>query len=200
MPRASETTRAPRGGPGLGLAVLAVVVVLNGCSTEQSIPPAITVNIFISPSGEPFRGRANDPYPEDVWFARVDANHDGALSQDEFVNDAIQFFHKLDLNGDGFIDGAELSAYEQRVAPEILPRVIGLTARDLPPLPATDAIERDDQARQQAIQAERDAKEDAAPRLPWRHARPGWPVASPGRPARWHRSRAGEAGHARSGR
>ncbi len=131
-----------------GFAVLSGLgALLCACATPQADVPRGTINVFISPSGEPFRGGAHDPYPVDVWFARADADHDGALSRAEFVADAIAFFHKLDLNGDGVIDGAELSAYEQDTAPEILPRVVGLTARDMPPLPANNQSEREEQAR-----------------------------------------------------
>ena len=96
------------------------------------------INVFISPMGEPFRGGARDAYPLDRWFARADANHDGALDWDEFKADATAFFDRLDTNHDGVLSGAEVSAYEQDVAPEILPRVSRLTAKDIPSLPSDD--------------------------------------------------------------
>jgi len=102
----------------------------------------VRINIFISPSGEPFRAPPGQPYPVEAWFNRADANHDGAITQDEFVADATAFFHKLDANGDGVIDGFEIDAYEQKLAPEILPRVAGLTARDMPPLPSSNPDEQ----------------------------------------------------------
>jgi hypothetical protein len=116
-------------------------------------------NVFISPSGEPFRAAKDAPYPVDVWFARADTDHDGALSEAEFVADSVGFFHKIDLNGDGVVDGGEVSAYEQKTAPEILPHVIGLTARDIPPLPkprtydggdASESQQEDEQPRRRA--------------------------------------------------
>jgi len=109
-----------------GRAWLGACLLLFACATQPDVPRG-SINIFFSPSGEPFRGEPSDPYPKDVWFNRADTNHDGALSEDEFVADAVSFFHKLDLNGDGVIDGAELSAYEQKTAPEILPRVVGIS-------------------------------------------------------------------------
>jgi hypothetical protein len=127
---------------------------LCACATPQADVPRGAINVFFSPSGEPFRGGPHDPYPVDVWFARADANHDGALSEAEFVADAVGFFHKLDLNGDGVVDGAEVSAYEQNTAPEILPRVVGLTARDIPPLPTTNEAERQEQTRARGEQDE----------------------------------------------
>jgi hypothetical protein len=71
--------------------------------------------LFISPSGEPFRG--GDGLA--VWFAQADTDHDGSISRAEFEADAERFFHRLDANGDGVIDGFEINAYEQTIAPEI---------------------------------------------------------------------------------
>jgi len=96
------------------------------------------INVFISPMGEPFRGGEKDAYPLDSWFVRADTDHDGALSWDEFKADAAAFFKRLDVNGDDVLDGAEVSAYEQDVAPEILPRVSRLSAKDIAPLPSDD--------------------------------------------------------------
>ena len=121
---------------------LAACVLLAACAGGQpGEEPAVRgrVNVFISPMGEPFRGGDADAYPMDRWFARADADHDGALSWDEFKADAESFLKRLDRNGDGVLDGAEVSAYEQDVAPEILPRVARLTARDIPKLPSADA-------------------------------------------------------------
>jgi hypothetical protein len=71
--------------------------------------------VFISPSGEPFRG--GDGLA--AWFAQADADHDGAITAAEFQADAERFFQRLDANHDGVVDGLELSAYEQSIAPEI---------------------------------------------------------------------------------
>lgn len=119
------------------LLILAACACLGACSSSSAPveEPAVTsgrVNVFISPMGEPFRSSAGQPYPLDVWFDRADTNHDGALSLQEFQADAVAFFQRLDLNHDGVIDGAELSAYEQTVAPEILPSIARLSAKDLP--------------------------------------------------------------------
>lgn len=73
------------------------------------------LRLFISPSGEPFRqgdGAA-------AWFAQADADHDGALTPQEFRNDALRFFKILDQNADGAIDGFETARYENELAPEI---------------------------------------------------------------------------------
>jgi hypothetical protein len=81
---------------------------------------AALTQLFISPCGEPFRAKAGDPYPVVVWFNRADTDHDGQLDRAEFVADAMQFFQKLDANGDGVVDSRELYYYEHITAPEIM--------------------------------------------------------------------------------
>ncbi len=76
--------------------------------------------LFISPAGEPFRAAPGAPYPVVDWFNGADTNHDGALSRDEFVADAVRFFNLLDADHNGVIDGFEISYYENRIAPEII--------------------------------------------------------------------------------
>lgn len=76
--------------------------------------------LFISPAGEPFRAPPGQPYPVAAWFAGADSNHDGALSREEFVTDSLRFFAVVDADHDGVIDGFEVSAYETRIAPEIV--------------------------------------------------------------------------------
>ena len=119
----------------------AACVLLGACANSEpaeEAPVLGKINVFISPMGEPFRAGAMDPYPMERWFARADANHDGALDWPEFRADADSFFRQLDRNHDGVIDGAEVTAYEQEVAPEILPRVARLTSKDIPPLPSNN--------------------------------------------------------------
>jgi hypothetical protein len=77
-------------------------------------------SLFISPAGEPFRAEAGAPYPVAAWFVGADADHDGALTRDEFVADALRFFDRIDVDHSGVVDGFEVSAYETQVAPEIL--------------------------------------------------------------------------------
>jgi len=93
---ASEPRRAHRGGPA-------------GAEAR------LRRGLFVSPSGEPFRGTDG----LGAWFAGADADHDGSLTAAEFQADAERFFRRLDVNGDGVIDGFEMQAYEQSVAPEI---------------------------------------------------------------------------------
>lgn len=74
--------------------------------------------IFLSPMGEPFRAEAGQPYPSATWFAGADKKHDGAISRDEFVADALRFFERIDIDHDGRLTPAEVGAYETNVAPE----------------------------------------------------------------------------------
>jgi len=112
------------------LALLALLTTaLAGCASEgprgggrhgprgegfRAGPPA-RPKLFISPSGEPFRGDNGLA----AWFAKADTDHDGALSEAEFAADAQRFFKTLDRNGDGKLDGFEIQAYEHDIVPEI---------------------------------------------------------------------------------
>lgn len=76
--------------------------------------------LFISPAGEPFRAPGEVPYPVATWFAGADADHDGALTRDEFIADSLRFFAVVDGDHNGVVDGFEVSTYETRIAPEII--------------------------------------------------------------------------------
>lgn len=84
-------------------------------AAQPGPPPEEMGRLFISPAGEPFRGGGG----LEAWFARADADHDGALTLAEFRADAMTFFKVLDANPDGKIDGFENQAYETKIAPEI---------------------------------------------------------------------------------
>ena len=118
----------------------ALVLGLAACASEprregrrdHGGPPAreaaMRRGLFISPSGEPFRGA--DGFAR--WFAQADADHDRALTAAEFQADAERFFRRLDVDGDGVIDGFEMQAYEQTIAPEVASLAIegGFGVRD----------------------------------------------------------------------
>lgn len=83
--------------------------------------------LFISPCGEPYRGRPGDPYPVALWFKMADLNHDGVIDRAEFRADHAGFFDALDGDGNGVLEGPELSFYEKQVVPDILgPDRVGL--------------------------------------------------------------------------
>ena len=73
------------------------------------------VHLFISPSGEPFRGE--DGFSR--WFDQADSNHDGSIDLAEFRADAQHSFKVVDTNGDGVISGLELQHYEHDLVPEV---------------------------------------------------------------------------------
>lgn len=100
--------------PALVLALLA--------AAPASSPITVTGHAwapFISPMGEPFRARTRTDDTLALWFARADANRDGAITSDEMQADGARFFATLDTNSDGEIDPEELVHYEWEVAPDI---------------------------------------------------------------------------------
>ena len=78
--------------------------------------------LFISPCGEPYRGRPGDPYPIVLWFKQADLNHDGKIDLTEFRADHAGFFDALDSDGNGVIESAEISFYENRFLPDVYRR------------------------------------------------------------------------------
>jgi hypothetical protein len=113
--------------PSLTLLALAAVALNAACAGDpEGRPrrdPHKDATLFISPAGKPFHADPGQPYPVRAWFAEADRNHDGRITREEFRADFEAFFNRLDTNHDGFIDGLETAAYEETVAPEILPRL-----------------------------------------------------------------------------
>ncbi|WP_369059467.1 hypothetical protein ABOZ73_17955 [Caulobacter sp. 73W] len=106
----------------LPLAAIAAVAHAQPPERPRDGPPrGPRQQVFISPSGEPFRAAPDAPYPVAAWFARADADKDGKLDRKEFVADALTFFEVLDTDEDGVISSFENTAYENKIAPEILP-------------------------------------------------------------------------------
>jgi hypothetical protein len=108
--------------PAIATLVLALFAAASATADDgpgryPALPPVAT--LFISPSGQPFRAGPGEPYPVGQWFAQADKNKDGHLDRAEFRADAEAFFHILDENHDGVIDGFEVQDYEQKTAPEI---------------------------------------------------------------------------------
>jgi hypothetical protein len=105
--------------------------------------------LFISPCGEPYRGRPGDPYPVVLWFKQADLNHDGAIDLAEFRADHAGFFDALDADGNGVLDGTEVAFYANRVVPDVLgplrqgalspdPRLILVQGQGPPGVPGED--------------------------------------------------------------
>lgn len=87
----------------------------KGWAAQPPKAPAV----FVSPFGELFHPSAQAPDAFGIWFARVDANHDGRIDRVEFRADAEQYFKRLDTDGNGVIDGFEIAAYEKSVATDL---------------------------------------------------------------------------------
>ena len=102
------------------LLIAAGAALLTVAAQAQDAHAPGSVNLFISPCGEPFTADRKDAYPIVKWFNGADANHDGKLDIDEMRNDAARFFKVLDLNGDGVIESQEVTYYEYKIVPEIL--------------------------------------------------------------------------------
>lgn len=76
--------------------------------------------LFISPCGEPYRGKPGDPYPVALWFKQADLDHNGEISKAEFRTDHQGFFEALDSDDNGYLDGPEVKFYETQVVPDVL--------------------------------------------------------------------------------
>ena len=110
------------------LAACSLAVLLAACATpdgpsggpgDHRAPPP-QASLFISPMGQPFHAAPGEPYPVAKWFAQANKAGDGKLTRAEFRADAEAFFHILDENHDGIVDGFEVNDYEQTVVPEIM--------------------------------------------------------------------------------
>lgn len=109
---------------------LSVLLVLTAVAPAAAQPrrgppppeagPGGHASLFISPCGEPFRAGPGEAYPVGTWFAGADADKDGALTRTEFRADAARFFKVLDEDGDGVVQGPEVTRYERELVPEIL--------------------------------------------------------------------------------
>jgi hypothetical protein len=102
------------------LALLACAAAFGWTAGAAAQDAAGPPNLFISPSGKPFRADPGKPYPVADWFNAADKDHDGKLTKAEFRADADAFFHELDINKDGVIDSREVAYYEKITAPEIV--------------------------------------------------------------------------------
>jgi hypothetical protein len=111
----------------MALALILSAAARPGAAQQGPSGPAAAgfTQLFISPCGEPYRGRPGEPYPVVLWFRQADLNHDGVVDKAEFRADHAGFFDSLDADGDGYLDGPEVAFYEHRVVPDILGPELG---------------------------------------------------------------------------
>src|ERR1700722_6318414 len=97
--------------------VLLILAALSACSLFGSHTQDTdrTSAVLFSPNGEPLSGGplGHPPCAEAIgrWFDRVDTNHDGAISLEEYLADACRQFAAMDLDHEGVVTPAELSQY-----------------------------------------------------------------------------------------
>lgn len=92
---------------------------INGNDPRAGPLAAGFTQLFISPCGEPFRGKPGDPYPVALWFKNADTNHDGVLTLEEFRADHAGFFYALDNDDAGYLDGGKIAFYERRLLADV---------------------------------------------------------------------------------
>ena len=99
---------------------LAAILPILAAAAQADEPVTVTAYPwapFISPMGEPFRGRSDETFAR--WFHQADGNRDGNLTPDEMRADAERFFAVLDTDRDGRIGSEERMAYEATITPEV---------------------------------------------------------------------------------
>ena len=100
--------------------LLSAILPILAAAAQADEPVTVTAYPwapFISPMGEPFRGRSDETFAR--WFHQADGNRDGNLTPDEMRADAERFFAVLDTDRDGRIGSEERMAYEATITPEV---------------------------------------------------------------------------------
>jgi EF hand/EF-hand domain pair len=104
---------------------LSLAALAEGVAADRSVAQGQTrvaggfTQLFVSPCGEPYRGKPGDPYPVALWFKQADLNHDGVITRDEFRADHKGFFEALDYDDAGYLDGPKIAFYESKVLPDL---------------------------------------------------------------------------------
>jgi len=91
---------------------IALVLIASVSCVAAAAPGSAKGASYMSLMGEMFRPDQAGQDPFDQWFKLADTDGDGTISRVEFRADAQAFFESLDPNGDKFIDGQEMAAYE----------------------------------------------------------------------------------------
>ncbi len=100
----------------------ALAAAAGGAATSATAGPP---QLFVSPTGEPFRAAEGAAAPLETWFAQADADRDGAIGWLEFEADFTRYFGLLDSDRDREIGPAEVARYETEILPEMAQRGYG---------------------------------------------------------------------------
>ena len=103
---------------GLLHLLLALPVVAGAAPPSDGGSAKPWTQLFVAPSGEPFRAGPGEPYPVATWFAAADTNRDGKLTESEFMTDVMRFYDSLDGNHDQQLSAVEIQHYETDIVPE----------------------------------------------------------------------------------
>ena|ERR1035437_6241235 len=95
--------------------VLGSFAALTACAAHDKKHAGGPTQIIYSPTGDPLNGgplgRPTCPDAMKRWFERVDANHDGAITLDEFLNDAKIQFQRMDIDKNGYLVSEEVERF-----------------------------------------------------------------------------------------
>jgi len=113
--------------PLLAAAALALIAAGTAAEAQPGRRPGggmTGARLFVSPAGQVFRPAADGENGRliETWFHAADADHDGALSLEEFRADFARAFAAFDRDGDGEIEPDEVAHYETLVLPEMASR------------------------------------------------------------------------------
>ena len=111
------TYRSP---PSVFACLLTLAILLSGCASlhhrEHGEASAQGPRFMLySPNGEPLNGgalgRPTCEAAQSRWFDRVDTDHDGVISREEFAADAAAQFARMDIDHNGYLLSEELDRY-----------------------------------------------------------------------------------------
>jgi Ca2+-binding EF-hand superfamily protein len=91
------------------------LVALSACAADKKHADRGPVQMIYSPTGDPLNGgplgRPTCPEAMKHWFARVDIKHDGAITPEEFINDAKAQFQRMDIDKNSYLVSEEVERF-----------------------------------------------------------------------------------------